>query len=81
MLEVYLKYVLSKRAKLSPACLVPILVTSNPIVISLLLLSSRSLFRIRKLVKYLSKLCLFTTQSNITLPNILGASAKLVSYS
>ena len=56
MLEVYFKYILSKRAKLSPTCLAPILVTSSPIVISLLLLSSRSLFRTRKLVKYLPKL-------------------------
>ena len=61
MLEVYLKYVRSIRAKLSPTYLVLILVTSSPIVISLLLLSGRSLFRIRKLVKYLPKLYLFTT--------------------
>ena len=61
MLEVYLKYVRSIRAELSPTCLVLILVISSPIVISLLLLSSRSLFRIRKLVKCLSKLYLFTT--------------------
>ena len=61
MSEVYLKYVLSIRAKPSPTCLVPILVTSSPIVINLLLLSGRSLFGIRKLVKYLPKLYLFTT--------------------
>ena len=61
MSEVYLKFVYSIRAKLSPTYLVPRLVTSSPIVISLLLLSSRSLFRIRKPVKYLPKLYLFTT--------------------
>jgi hypothetical protein len=61
MSEVCLKYVYSVRAELSPTYLVPILVTSSPIVISLLLFSSRSLFRIRKPVKCLPKLCLFTT--------------------
>ena len=61
MSEVYYKYILSIKAKLSPAYLIPILVTSSPIVVSLLLLSGRSLFRIRKLVKYLPKLYLFTT--------------------
>jgi hypothetical protein len=61
MLEVCYKYILSVRAKLSPTYLIPILVTSGPIVVSLLLLSGRSLFRIRKLVKYLPKLYLFTT--------------------
>ena len=61
MSEVYLKYVRSARAKLSPTYPVLILVTSGPIVISLLLLSSRSLFKIKKLVKCLSKLYLFTT--------------------
>jgi hypothetical protein len=61
MLEVYYKYVRSARAKLSPACLIPILVTSSPTVVSLLFLSGRSLFRIRKPVKYLPKPCLFTT--------------------
>jgi hypothetical protein len=61
MLEVYCKYILSVRAKLSPTYLIPILVTSSPIVVSLLLFSGRSLFRIRKLVKCLPKLYLFTT--------------------
>jgi len=61
MLEVYYKYICSIRAKLSPTYLIPILVTSSPIVVNLLLLSGRFLFRIRKLVKYLPKLYLFTT--------------------
>jgi len=61
MLEVYYKYIRSIRAKLSPTYLILILVTSSPIVVSLLLLSNRSLFRTRKLVKYLPKLYLFTT--------------------
>jgi hypothetical protein len=61
MLEACRKYVRSARAKLSPTCLILILVTSSPIVVSLLLLSGRSLFRTRKLVKYLPKLYLFTT--------------------
>jgi hypothetical protein len=81
MLEACYKYILSARAKLSPTYLILILVTSSPIVVSLLLLSSRSLFRIRKLVKCLPKLYLFTTWSNITLPNFIGASAKSASYS
>ena len=61
MSEVYYKYVLSVKAKPSPTCLILILVTSSPTVVSLLLFSSRSLFRIRKLVKCLPKLYLFTT--------------------
>ena len=61
MLEVYREYIRSIRAKLSPTCLILTLVTSSPIVVNLLLLSGRSLFRIRKLVKYLPKLYLFTT--------------------
>ena len=61
MSKVYYKCVRNIRAKLSPACLILILVTSGPTVVSLLLFSSRSLFRIRKLVKYLPKLYLFTT--------------------
>jgi hypothetical protein len=61
MSEVYCEYIRSIRAKLSPAYLIPILVTSSPIVVNLLLLSGRSLFRIRKLVKCLPKLYLFTT--------------------
>ena len=81
MLEACRKYIYSIRAKLSPAYLILILVTSSPIVVSLPLLSGRSLFGTRKLVKYLPKLCLFTTQSNIALPDILDASVKLVSYS
>ena len=81
MLEAYRKYVLSARAKLSPTYLILTLVTSSPTVVSLLLLNGRSLFRTRKPVKCLPKLCLFTTWSNITLPNFIGASAKLASYS
>ena len=81
MLEVYCKCVCSARAKLSPTCLIPTLVTSSPTVISLPFLSSRSLFGIRKLVKCLLKLCLFTTWSNITFFNFIGASAKLTSCS
>jgi hypothetical protein len=61
MSEVYYKYIRSIRAKLSPIYLILILVTSSPTVVSLLLLSNRFLFRIRKLVKYLPKLYLFTT--------------------
>jgi len=61
MLEVCREYAYSIRAKLFPAYLIPILVTSSPIVVSLLLLGGRSLFRTRKPVKYLPKLCLFTT--------------------
>jgi hypothetical protein len=61
MLEAYYKYILSARAKLSPTYLILILVTSSPIVVSLLLLNSRSLFGIRKPVKCLLKLYLFTT--------------------
>ena len=61
MLEVCRKYTLSAKAKLSPTCLILILVTSSPTVVSLLLLSGRSLFGIRKLVKCLPKLYLFTT--------------------
>ena len=61
MLEVCREYVRSARAKLSPACLIPTFITSSPIVVNLLLLSSRSLFGIRKLVKCLPKLYLFTT--------------------
>jgi len=81
MLEACYEYVRSVRAKLSPACLILILVTSSPIVVSLLLLSGRSSFKIRKLVKCLPKLYLFTTWSNIALSNILDTSAKSVGYS
>jgi len=81
MLEAYHEYIYSIRAKLFPAYLIPILVTSSPTIINLLLLSGRSLFRTRKLVKCLPKLYLFTTWSNITLPNFIGASVKLASYS
>jgi len=81
MLEVYCEYIYSIRAKLSPTYLILILITSSPIVVSLLLFGGRSLFRIRKPVKYLFKLYLFTTWSNITLSNILGASAKSAGYS
>ena len=61
MLEVYYKYVRSIRAKLSPTYLISILATSSPIVVSFLYLSNRSLFKIRKLIKYLPKLYLYTT--------------------
>jgi hypothetical protein len=61
MLEVYREYVRSARAKLSPAYLILTLVTSSPTVVSLPLLSGRSLSRTRKPVKYLPKLYLFTT--------------------
>jgi hypothetical protein len=61
MLEVCYEYIYSIRDKLSPTCLTLILVASSSIVISLLLLSGRSLFGIRKLVKCLPKLYLFTT--------------------
>ena len=61
MLEVYYKYICNIRAKLSPIYVTPILVTSSPIIVSLLLLGSKSLFRTRKPVGYLPKLCLFTT--------------------
>ena len=49
------------KAKLSPAYLIPILVTFGPIVVSLPLLSSRSLFGIKKPVECLPKPCLFIT--------------------
>ena len=61
MLDIYYEYVRSIIAELSPTCLILILITSSSIVVNLLLLSGRSLFRIRKLVKYLPKLYLFTT--------------------
>ena len=80
MLEVCYKYILSIRAKLSPTCLILILVTLGPIVVSLLLFSGRSLFRIKKPVECLPKLYLFTTWSNIAFPNFLGASVKLIGY-
>ena len=60
ILEVYYKYIRSIRAKFSPTYLILILLTLGSIVVSLLLLSSRSLFKIRKPVKYLPKLYLFT---------------------
>ena len=81
MSEVYRKCVCSARAKLSPTYLILILVISSPIVVSLLFLSGRSLFGLRKLVKCLPKPCLFTTWSNIGLPDFIGVSVKLVSYS
>jgi len=81
MLEVCREYIRSTRAKLSPAYLILTLVTSGPIVISLLLLSSRSLFRTKKLVKCLPKLYLFTTWSDITFLDFVGMSAKLASCS
>jgi len=81
MLEACREYIYSARAKLSPAYLIPTLVTSSPTVVSLLLLSGRSLFGTRKLVKCLPKLCLFTTWSNIALPNILDVSVKSVGCS
>jgi len=61
MLEVYYKYIRSIKPKLSLTYLILILVTSSPTVVSLLLLSGKSTFRIRKPVKYLPKLYLFTT--------------------
>ena len=61
ILEVYHKYIYSIRTKLSPTYLILILVTSSPTVVSLLLLGGRSLFKIKKPVKYLPKLYLFTT--------------------
>ena len=61
MSEVYYKYIRNARAKLSPTCVTPTLVTSSPTIASLLLLSGKSLFRIRKPVGYLPKLYLFTT--------------------
>ena len=61
MSEAYYKYILSTRAELSPTYLIPILVTSSPTVVSLPLFSGRSLFRTKKLVKYLPKPYLFTT--------------------
>ena len=81
MLEVYYECVFSIRAELFPAYLILILVTLGPIIVSLPLFSGRSLFRIRKPVKCLSKPCLFTTWSNIALPNFLGASVKLAGCS
>jgi len=61
MSEEYYKYIRNVRAKLSPTYLILILVTSNPTVVNLLLFNSRSLFKIKKLIKYLLKLYLFTT--------------------
>ena len=61
MLKVYYKCICSIRAKLSPACLILTLVIFGPTVVSFPLLSSRSLFRIRKPVKCLSKPYLFAT--------------------
>jgi len=81
MSEVCCEYIRSARAKLSPACLILILATSGPTVVSLLLLSNRSLFGIRKPVKYLPKPCLFTTWSNIALPDFIDISVKLASCS
>ena len=81
MLEACLKYIYSIKAKLSPAYLILTLVTFAFIIASLPLLSGRSLFGIRKPVKYLPKLCLFTTWSNIALPDFIGVSTKLASYS
>ena len=80
-LEIYCKYIYSIRAKLSPAYIILILVISGPIVVSFPLLGGRSLFGIRKLVKYLLKLCLFTTWSDIGFPDFLGVSAKSASCS
>ena len=80
ILEVYYKYICSAIAELFAACITLILVTFSLIVVSLPLFSGRSLFRIRKLVKYLFKLYLFTTQSNIALSNFLGVSVKSTNY-
>ena len=80
-LKVYYKYIYSIKAKLSPTYLILILMTSSPIIVSLPLLSSRSLFKTRKPVKYLPKPYLFTTWFDIALSNILGVSIKSVSYS
>jgi len=76
MLEVCHEYVYSARAKLSPTCLILTLATSGPIVVSLPLLGGRSLFGIRKPVKCLPKLCLFTTWSDIALLDFVGVSVK-----
>ena len=81
MLEVYYECVCSVRAKLSPTCLILILVTSSPTVVSFLFFGGRSSFGIKKLVKCLPKLCLFTTWSNIGLPNFVGISIKLIGCS
>ena len=81
MSEVYYKCIYSIRAKLSPVYLILILVTFSFIVVSLPLFSSRSLFGIKKPVKYLFKPYLFTTQSDIALPDFVGMSTKLVNYS
>jgi len=61
MLKIYYKCVYNARAKLSPAYLIPTLITFSPIVINFLLFSSKSLFKIKKPIKYLFKLYLFTT--------------------
>ena len=74
------KYIYSIRAELSPAYTIPISVAFSLIVISLPFLGGRSLFKTRKLVKCLPKLYLFTTWSNIALPDFIGMSVKLANY-
>ena len=81
MSEVYYKCIRSIKAKLSPTYLILILATSSPIVVSLPFLGGRFLFRTRKPVKYLPKLYLFTTWSNITFLNFVGVSIKSAGYS
>ena len=75
------KYIYSTKAELSPAYLILIVATFSPTVVSFLLFSGRSLFKIKKLVKYLPKLYLFTTWFNIALPNFIGVSTKSASCS
>ena len=58
-LEACHKYICSVRAELFPVYIIPILVASGPIVVNLLFLNNRSLFKIRKPVKCLPKLYLF----------------------
>jgi len=80
MLEIYYKYIRNVKVKLSPTYLILTLMTFSPIIVNFLLFSSRSLFKIKKLIKYLPKPCLFIIWFNIVFFNILGINIKSVSY-